>query len=106
TFESDAGRAFSVVVLISGALFILVLLPFAFIQFVFTPWMEQREAARAPRKLPADTNAHIVLTNLSEIEDTLIKRATRAKVPYVVIVPDLQRALTLHDRGYRVMVGE
>ena len=106
TFESDAGRGFSVVVLISGALFILVLLPFAFIQFVFTPWMEQREAARAPRKLPADTTGHIVLTNLSEIEDTLIKRATRAKVPYVVIVPDLQRALMLHDRGYRVMVGE
>lgn len=106
TFESDAGRAFSVVVLISGALFILVLLPFAFIQFVFMPWMEQREAARAPRKLPADTNGHIVLTNLSEIEDSLIKRAKRSKVPYVVIVPDLQRALTLHDRGYRVMVGE
>ena len=106
TFESDAGRAFSVVVLISGALFILVLLPFAFIQFVFMPWMEQREAARAPRKLPADTNRHIVLTNLSEIEDSLIKRAKRSKVPYVVIVPDLQRALTLHDQGYRVMVGE
>jgi voltage-gated potassium channel len=106
TFESDAGRAFSVVVLISGALFILVLLPFAFIQFVFMPWMEQREAARAPRKLPADTSGHIVLTNLSEIEDTLIRRAKRSKVPYVVIVPELERALTLHDRGYRVMVGD
>jgi len=37
TFESDAGRLFSMVVLLSGALFILVLLPFAFIQFVFLP---------------------------------------------------------------------
>ncbi|MBN2623087.1 MAG: NAD-binding protein, partial [Acidimicrobiales bacterium] len=106
TFESDAGRAFSVVVLISGAMFILVLLPFSFIQFVFTPWMEQREAARAPRKLAADTAGHIVLTNLSEIEDALIRRARRAHVPYVVIVPSLSRALTLHDRGYAVMVGE
>lgn len=106
TFESDAGRAFSVVVLVSGALFILVLLPFAFIQFVFTPWMEQREAARAPRKLPDTTTGHIVLTNLSEIEDSLIKRAKRAGVPYVVIVPNLTRALSLHDRGYAVMVGE
>src|SRR5690606_25654957 len=50
TFESDAGRIFSLVVLASGALFILVLLPFAFIQFVFTPWMEQREAARPARR--------------------------------------------------------
>lgn len=106
TFESDAGRAFSVVVLISGALFILVLLPFSFIQFVFTPWMQQREAARAPRDLPPGTAGHIVLTNMSEIEDTLIRRAKRAKVPYVVLVPDLPRALTLHDRGYKVMVGE
>jgi voltage-gated potassium channel len=106
TFESDAGRGFSVVVLISGALFILVLLPFTFIQFVFSPWMEQREAARAPRKLPPDTAGHIVLTNLSEIEDTLIKRADRAKVPYVVVVPQLTEALALHDRGYRVMLGD
>ena len=106
TFESDAGRIFSVVVLVSGALFILVLLPFAFIQFVFMPWMESREAARAPRTLPADTSGHIVLTNLGVIEDSLIKRATRAKVPYVVIVPGLERALTLNDQGYHVLVGE
>lgn len=106
TFESDAGRIFSLVVLASGALFILVLLPFAFIQFVFTPWMEQREAARAPRRLPEGTSGHIVLTNLSEIEESLIRRAKRAKVPYVVIVPDLTRALALHDRGYAVMVGQ
>ena len=106
TFESDAGRVFSVVVLVSGALFILVLLPFAFIQFVFMPWMESREAARAPRTLPAGTAGHIVLTNLGVIEDSLIKRATRAKVPYVVIVPGLERALTLNDQGYHVLVGE
>ncbi|MDD9371935.1 MAG: NAD-binding protein, partial [Acidimicrobiales bacterium] len=107
TFESDAGRAFSVVVLISGALFILVLLPFAFIQFVFMPWMEQREAARAPRKLPADTNGHIVLTNLSEIEDSLINTgATGSRGPSLVIAPARPGAHPLHDRGYRVMVGE
>ncbi|HEX6420391.1 MAG TPA: NAD-binding protein, partial [Acidimicrobiales bacterium] len=106
TFESDAGRVFSVVVLVSGALFILVLLPFTFIQFVFTPWMEHREAARAPRRLPPDASGHIVLTNLGPIEDSLIRRADRAGVPYVVIVADLDRALTLHDRGSRVMVGE
>jgi voltage-gated potassium channel len=105
TFESDAGRAFSVVVLLSGALFILVLLPFAFIQFVFTPWMESREAARAPRRLPDGTAGHIVLTNLGDIEETLIRRARRADVPYVVIVPSVDEALRLHDHGYSVMVG-
>jgi voltage-gated potassium channel len=105
TFESDAGRAFSVLVLLTGALFILVLLPFTFIQFVFMPWMESREAARAPRRLPEGTTGHIVLTNLGAIEDTLIHRARQARVPYVLLLPELDRALTLNDQGYRVMVG-
>jgi voltage-gated potassium channel len=105
TFESDAGRAFSVLVLLTGALFILVLLPFCFIQFVFMPWMESREAARAPRRLPEDTKDHIVLTNLGLIEETLIRRSRRSHVPYVVVVPELERALALNDQGYRVMVG-
>jgi voltage-gated potassium channel len=105
TFESDAGRIFSVVVLVSGALFLLVLLPFAFIQFVFTPWMDRREAARAPRRLPDDVNDHIILTGLGVIEDSLIRRARQSNVPYVIIEPEMERALHTHDRGYNVMLG-
>jgi len=106
TFQSDAGRVFSVIVLVSGALFILVLLPFAFIQFLFLPWMAQREAARAPRKLPESMAGHIVLTQLGAVTDALIRRARDAHVPYVLLVADPAEALTLHDQGYKVMVGE
>ncbi|MGA1724285.1 MAG: ion channel, partial [Ilumatobacteraceae bacterium] len=42
TFTSDLGRSFSVVVLISGSAFLLVVLPFTFIQFVFIPWISAR----------------------------------------------------------------
>lgn len=105
TFESDIGRVFSVVVLVSGALFILVLIPFAFIQFIFMPWMDRREAARAPRRLGDDVSDHIVLTHLGPVTDALIRRADEAHVPYVLLVADLPEALTLVDRGYRVMVG-
>ena len=49
TFTSDLGRLFSVVVLISGSAFLLVVLPFTFIQFVFIPWINERERRRAPR---------------------------------------------------------
>jgi len=105
TFESDMGRLFSVVVLVSGALFILVLLPFAFIQFVFVPWVAHRDASRAPRRLPESTAGHLVLTDHGTIEDALIRRATDANVPYVVLVADLDEALALHDQGYKVMVG-
>ena len=106
TFESDLGRVFSVVVLVSGALFILVLLPFVFIQFVFLPWMARRDAARAPHRLPEDTRDHIVLTQLGVVTQELIRRAEEAQVPYVLVVSDLQEALALHDQGYRVMVGD
>lgn len=105
TFESDLGRSFSVVVLLSGSAFILVLLPFTFIQFVFLPWMEARNQRRAPRELPAGERGHVILTRTGAIEDALIRRLERAGIPYVLIEPDLTEALALHDRGYRVMVG-
>ena len=105
TFQSDAGRVFSVIVLVTGALFILVLIPFAFIQFIFMPWMERRDAARAPRRLPDGERGHIVLTQLGAVTDALIRRADDARVPYVLLIDDLPEALTLVDRGYRVMVG-
>ena len=106
TFESDLGRIFSVVVLLSGTLFLLVLLPFAFIQFVFVPWMSMREAARAPRSLPPEIAGHVVLTALGPIEDALARRADQAGVPYVVLVGNLEEALGHFDRGYSVMVGD
>jgi voltage-gated potassium channel len=105
TFESDLGRAFSMVVLLSGATFILVLLPFVFIQFVFTPWMRAREYARAPRELDEDVRGHVVVTNLDPVSDALIDRAEHANLPYVLLVADLEEALRLHDQGYRVMRG-
>jgi voltage-gated potassium channel len=105
TFEGDLGRAFSLVVLITGASFILVLLPFVFIQFVFTPWMEARESARAPRRVGAEVTGHVVITDLDVITDALIERLRSADIPYVIIVPDPEEALRLHDQGYRVMRG-
>jgi voltage-gated potassium channel len=105
TFETDIGRFFSMVVLLSGATFILVLLPFAFIQFVFTPWMKAREYARAPRELEGDVRGHVVLTHLDPVSDALIDRVKQANVPYVLLVADLDEALRLHDRGYEVMRG-
>jgi len=106
TFESDLGRAFSVAVLLSGTVFMLVLLPFMFIQFVYVPWMEAQSAARAPRELPPETHNHVVLTGLSPVEASLIRMLQRSGVKYVLLVPDLTEALRLHDEGYQVMLGD
>jgi hypothetical protein len=62
----------SIVVLLSGTVFLLVLLPFMFIQFFYVPWMEAQAAARAPRSLSAKTAGHVILTGLDAVEATLI----------------------------------
>ncbi len=106
TFHSDAGRIFSVVVLVSGALFILVLLPFVFIQFLFLPWVRWREESRAPRELPESTSGHLVLLGSGVVVDEVVRRAQAAGMPYVLVEADQQRALQLHDAGVRVMIGD
>lgn len=106
TFASDVGRIFSIIVLLSGTAFLLILFPFTFIQFFFLPWMEAQAAARAPRKLDKKTQGHVVLTGLGSVDAALIRQLQRAEIPYVVVCPDLNEALLLHDQGYRVMVGD
>jgi hypothetical protein len=54
TFHSDLGRVFSMVVLLTGIIFLLILLPFTIIQFFYAPWVEQQAAARTPRELPPE----------------------------------------------------
>ena len=105
-FESDLGRTFSVIVLLTGSGFILVLLPFTFVQFVLVPWMESSQRARAPRHVPPDVRDHVILSRVGAIESALIRRLDRAGIPYVTIVADIDEALKFHDEGYRVMVGQ
>ena len=105
TFESDAGRIFSIVVLLSGSTFLLVMLPFVFIQFVFLPWMNERQRRRAPRSLPSSTSGHLILTGFGPVESAVVERAIQAEVPYVVILEEVEEAGRYHDEGRQVMVG-
>jgi Trk K+ transport system NAD-binding subunit len=105
TFHSDAGRAFSILVMLSGVVFLLVLLPFTFIQFFYAPWMEAQRQQRAPRELPAGTRGHVILTHYDPVTISLLPRLDFYGHPYVVLEDDVTRALELHERGVRVMVG-
>ena len=105
TFASDLGRMYSVLVLLAGALLIVVLLPFTFIQYVYVPWRDALRRHSAPRSLSGDTVGHLVVTGLEPIEQALIERARDAAMGYVLLVDDLEEALVLADQGYRVMVG-
>lgn len=106
TFQSDLGRMFSVLVLVTGTVYLLILLPFTFIQFFYAPWLEARDAARAPRRLPEHTTGHVLLVAYGPMETALVQRLQQFRTPFAVIVPDVARALQLHDEGVPVMVGE
>lgn len=105
TFEGDAGRAFSILVLLSGVVFLLILLPFTFIKFFFAPWMEAEASSRAPRELPPETKSHIILTSYDPVTMAFIEKLKIHKRDYVVIIEDFKQALELYDLGVRVAVG-
>ncbi len=106
TFHTDLGRLFSIVVLLSGTLFMLVLLPFTFIQFFYQPWMAAQAAARAPRQLPAETHDHVLLTSYDAVTAALIRRLQQYRHPYALLVGDLDEALRLYDDNVKVVVGK
>ena len=105
TFHTDLGRLFSILVLLSGMIFMLVLLPFTFIEFFYEPWIKAQAEARAPRQLLLETRGHVLLTNHDSVTSALIRRLEQYKYPYVMLVPNVDDALNLHDMGLNVMVG-
>ena len=106
TFTSDLGKLFSLLVLMSGLVFLLIMLPFTFIQFFYAPWLEAQTKSRAPRELPPDTRGHVILTRDDPITRNLIQKLKQYQYDYVLIVEDIQHALELYDLEYNVVVGD
>ena len=105
TFHSDLGRAFSMLVLLSGTIYLLVLLPFTFIEFFYGPWLAAQADRRAPRQLPPGTSGHVLFACHDPVTSAVIERLRRYKYTYYVMIPDVEEALALHDKGVEVMVG-
>lgn len=106
TFQQDPGRLFSIIVMITGVVYLLVLLPFTFIEFFYAPWMRAQAAARTPRELPENTWQHVILTAYDPVTATLIPMLQHYDHPYVVLCPTVADALELADRDVSVAVGD
>jgi voltage-gated potassium channel len=100
------GLIFTIVVLLSGIVFLLIMLPFTFIQFFYSPWLEAQKKSRTPRELPAGISGHIIITNLDPITSKLIQKLGKYNYEYVIVESDVHKALDLHDQGYRVVLGD
>ncbi|HKK93692.1 MAG TPA: ion channel, partial [Longimicrobiales bacterium] len=105
TFTSDLGRVFSVVVLLSGIILLLIVLPFAFIRYFYAPWLEARLRMRAPRAAPKGTTGHVIFSAWDETVEVLGKRLTRDGVPWFVIEEDPSTATALYGDEIPVVRG-
>lgn len=105
TFTSDIGKLFSIIVLISGIIVIMIVMPFTFIRFVYQPWIEEYNNRRKPRSLPPETRGHTILVGDNDISLSVARKLRQHQYPYAILVPDGQHALELYDSRYDVVTG-
>ncbi|MGD9330590.1 MAG: NAD-binding protein [Desulfobacterales bacterium] len=106
TFSTDIGRLFSIVVLMSGIVFLLTMLPFTFIEFFYLPWLDAQASAGTPRKLPEGTQGHVIVTNDDSVSRNLAEKLRQYQHDYVIVVEDVPQAQHLQDLDFRVAVGD
>ena len=106
TFHSDLGRLFSLVVLLTGVILLLIMLPFAFIRYFYAPWLEAQLHAQAPRKVPDDLKDHVIICHRDSITPGLTRRLRFNRIPFVVLEPDPVLAARLNSSEFRVVTGE
>ena len=106
TFTSDIGRLFSMIVLVSGVVFLLVMLPFLFIRLFYAPWLESRVRLRAPREVLATTSGHVIITEYDAVAAGLVERLDAAGIPYFIVEPDPAKAARFVSDDRSVIAGE
>ena len=108
TFESDLGRLFSTVVLLTGMMLLLIILPFLFIRVVYAPWLEQRNRGRIRelQSVPEGLEGHVLICVNDPIAPGLIRLLQLADEPVYLIEPDADLAMHMQDVGVPVLTGE
>lgn len=105
TFTGDVGMVFTIIVLITGIVFLLVMLPFTFIQFFYAPWLEAQTRLRVPRELPASVSQHVIIAGTSGAALGLAASLRQYQHKAFLLCNDTQVALDLQDQGYDVVLG-
>lgn len=106
TFVSDLGKLFSIVVLMSGIVFFLILLPFTFIQHFYIPWMEKQKNEMVPRSLPDTMQGHVLIAGINPISLNLAATLSRYDMPVYLLCGDMATARELIASGHRVLLGD
>lgn len=105
TFQSDLGRAFSILVLLSGIFMLLIVLPFAFIRHFYVPLLESKKKSRVPREVPKRTTNHIIFCSYDVIAKDLTERLKQENIPYFVIEDKFTKALENYENNVPTILG-
>ena len=106
TFTSDIGKIFSVVVLLSGVFLFMLVMPFTFIRYVYSPWLEAQSNAMTPRELPKGARDHVIIVGSDSNALSIALRCRRYDIPYAMLVADSDTALELFDKRFNVVLGD
>lgn len=106
TFTTDLGLFFSILVLLSGVIFLLVMLPFTFIQYFYAPWLEAQKKGNAPRSVPQGTKGHVVFVGINSLTLNLVDDLRLYGVHCILLSGEMQQTLDLIDQGYEAVMGE
>ncbi len=105
-FRSILGQVFSMVVLITGVILLLIVLPFAFIRFFYAPWLEAQLKTRVSTRVPDHLSGHAIISTHDDVTAELIERLAHAGIESVVIESDPVRAASMHADKLPVVRGD
>lgn len=106
TFHTDLGRLFSILVLVSGLILILIMLPFAFIRHFYAPWVEAHIRLKAPRRIDPQTVGHVIICCYDAVANALITRLNLYGYQYFLLESDPNKALQYHTDNLNVVLGD
>ncbi|CAN5646399.1 potassium channel protein [soil metagenome] len=105
-FHTDLGRGFSVLVLFSGVVLLLIVLPYIFLNHVAVPWIQASLRLQTPREIKDDMRDHVVITGDDSLVQGLVRRLDSFGIQYLRIEADPERAARMAAQGLSVITGE
>lgn len=106
TFHTDVGRLFSILVLISGVILLLIMLPFAFIRYFYAPWLEAQLRSKASIQVPDSLRGHVIICRKDAMTNNLLRKLKVAKIPHCIIEQDVLKAAHMREQELTAIVGD
>jgi Trk K+ transport system NAD-binding subunit len=107
TFNSDPGFLFSVIVTLSGVIFLLIVLPFGIISLFLAPWIESRMRYRPTLQVPETMHGHVLICGIDVVTRAFIRKLRERSIDFYLVTPDYEQALRLEeDEALPVVLGD